>query len=379
MAAPLIITENNGLKRTIALQGRSLPYKGAVLVEDEQRVEITFFPGNPVAYAQILGPQLTRTVFNGTWKDKYLQLAENAPRVLNFPTVSAAGQPLQPGSNLITGATFTSAGAFPGTQDLRLAKTVRDAFRLLCRSGAHMRVEWMDWVRFGYMTRFKCWPGPEDEWEWECEFAWTGDTDKQPTAQLVELDNKSFLDSLVNLLNSLNDLLSLPSQITATYLQPLLGKFADLLNQLTRLVSSLQGFVSFKFLPLTQLAAIKAACYALRAQVLDLLAELQGKDSRLGGASRRNTAETWYTELIIRKVRRILELIGEETAERLRQIEAATAGQVDRVYRVDSLTSLRHVSREVYGTQENWRDIAAFNGLATQVVEAGTVLKIPKL
>ena len=135
MAAPLIITENNGLKRTIALQGRSLPYKGAVLVEDEQRVEITFFPGNPVAYAQILGPQLTRTVFNGTWKDKYLQLAENAPRVLNFPTVSAAGQPLQPGSNLITGATFTSAGAFPGTQDLRLAKTVRDAFRLLCRSG----------------------------------------------------------------------------------------------------------------------------------------------------------------------------------------------------------------------------------------------------
>ena len=112
MAAPLIITENNGLKRTIALQGRSLPYKGAVLVEDEQRVEITFFPGNPVAYAQILGPQLTRTVFNGTWKDKYLQLAENAPRVLNFPTVSAAGQPLQPGSNLITGATFTSAKWF---------------------------------------------------------------------------------------------------------------------------------------------------------------------------------------------------------------------------------------------------------------------------
>lgn len=78
MSSPLFISEENGLKRAIRLVGRSMPYKGAVLVEDEQRAEITFFPGNPVAYSQVLGPQLTRTTFTGVWRDKYVKLLENA-------------------------------------------------------------------------------------------------------------------------------------------------------------------------------------------------------------------------------------------------------------------------------------------------------------
>ncbi len=379
MSSPLFISETNGLKRAIVLHDRSLPYKGAVLVEDEQRVEVTFFPGNPVAYSQILGPQLTRTTFNGIWKDKFLRQREHAPVVSNFPALTAAGKPQGSLPQVTTGATFQSSGSFPGTQELRLAKTVRDAFRLLTRSGAHFKVQWSDWARYGHMVRFKCWPGPEDEWEYELEFAWTGDTDVQPKVTYPGLDLKSFLDVLAGLLDGLASLLLLPQLIAQKVIGGFLSDLADILVQFGRLVSILDGFVSFSFLPLAQLSAIKALCYSLRKQILDLFKKLRGKDGRLEGSRRLDTSGIWETELLLRKVRQILSLLAEELAIRLGEIEAATAGQIDRVYTVEGVNSLQRIALEVYGNADNWRDIASFNGISSQIVEAGTVLRIPKL
>lgn len=379
MPPPLFISERNGLKRAIVLRGRSLPFKGAVLVEDEQRMEVTFFPGNPVAYSQILGPQLTKTTFNGKWQDKYLSSPDNAPAVSNFPQVTAAGRPPMPGGLIVTGQTFISSGAFPGTQDLRLSKTVRDAFRLLTRSGAHMRVEWNDWVRFGHIARFNAAPDADDEWIWELEFNWTGDTEAQPKAYEPNLNVKSFLDVLANLLDGLNGLLLLPGLIMQRTFGAFLSDIADIGVQLSKLIKTLTGFVDFTFVPLQQLAALKAMMYAIRKQILDLFAKLAGRDPRLSGSSRRDGNGTWESEQLVRKVRQILNLIAQENAVRLGEIEAASAGQVDRIYLVESLTSLRHISIEVYGTANNWRQIAAFNGRASAIVEAGTLLRIPRL
>lgn len=379
MSSPLFISEENGLKRAIRLVGRSMPYKGAVLVEDEQRAEITFFPGNPVAYSQVLGPQLTRTTFTGVWRDKYVKLLENAPVVANFPALTAAGKPQGSLPQVTTGATFQSSGSFPGTQNLRLSKTIRDAFRLLCRSGAHMRVEWSDWARYGHMMRFKCWPGPDDEWEWECEFAWTGDTNVQPKVTYPQLNLKGFLDFLADIISGLNALLQIPGAIASGVIGGFLSDIADILVQVGRLVTILDGITKFSFLPLAQLSALKALCFALRKQILDFFKRLAGKDGRLEGSSRRNTAGTWESELLIRKVRQILSLLGEEVAQRIAEIEAVSAGKVDSIYTVQSTTSLQRISIEVYGTPNNWRDIAIFNGKASQIVEAGTVLQIPKL
>lgn len=379
MSSPLFISEVNGLRRAMVLRGRSLPYKGAVLVEDEQKVDITFFPGNPVAYSQVLGPQLTRTVFNGTWKDKFVKMLDNAPVVTNFPTLTAAGKPQGSLPQVTTGATFQSSGSFPGTQELRLSKTIRDAFRLFARSGAKMEVRWSDWARFGHMVRFKAWPGPEDEWEWECEFAWTGDTNVQPKVNYPGLDLKSFLDVLADLLSGLNSLLLIPGLISQKVIGGFISDIADIMVQFGKLISILQGFTDFTFLPLAQLSAVKALAFALRKQILDFFRSLSEKDGRLEGARRLDTSGTWESELLIRKVRRILALLAEELALRLAEIEAETAGQTDRVYTVQDVTSLQRVALEVYGAAENWREIAAFNGIASQIVETGTVLRIPKL
>lgn len=377
MSDPLFISETNGLKRAVVLHGRSMPYKGAVLVEDEQRCEITFFPGNPVAYSQILGPQLTRTTFNGVWKDKFLKSLEHAPAVANFPALTAAGKPQGSLPQVTTGATFESSGSFPGTQDLRLAKTVRDAFRLMCRSGAHMQVQWSDWSRFGHMVRFKCWPGPADEWEWECEFAWTGDTDVQPKVTYPKLDLKGFLDKLADLISGLNSLLLLPGLLINKVLGGFLSDVADILVQVSKFFKILDGISKFSFLPLAQLSALKALCFALRKQILDFFRKR--RDGRKDGSLRLDTTGMWETELLVRKVRQILSLLAEELAFRIAEIEASTAGEVLRVYTVEGVTSLQRISLEVYGTSSNWRQIALFNGKASQIVEAGTVLRIPKL
>lgn len=379
MLLPLFINERNGLERALVLRGRSLPFKGAVLVEDEMKMEVTFFPGNPVAYSQILGPQLTRTTFTGKWQDKYLSREQDAPAVANFPQVTAAGMPPQAGANIVSGQTFLSAGAFPGTQQLRLAKTVRDAFRLLLRSGAHMRVEWNDWVRYGHMARFQARPDADDEWIWEVEFQWTGDTEAQPQAYLPDLNVKSFIDVLENLADSLNSLLNIPGLVAQRTFGAVVSDIDALGVQVQRLLKILSGFVDFTFLPMQQLAGVKSQAFAIRKAVLDLFAKLRAADGRLGGAARRDVGDTWQSELLARKVRQILALMAQEIAERLGQIEANTAGRIERVYQVESVTSLQQISLEVYGNPANWRQIANFNGRASQFVEAGAVLRIPKL
>jgi hypothetical protein len=376
MSDPLFISETNGLKRAVVLHGRSMPYKGAVLVEDEQRCEITFFPGNPVAYSQILGPQLTRTTFNGVWKDKFLKSLEHAPAVANFPALTAAGKPQGSLPQVTTGATFESSGSFPGTQDLRLAKTSGTPSGscagqvLTCRSSGPTGLASATW------SASSAGPGPADEWEWECEFAWTGDTDVQPKVTYPKLDLKGFLDKLADLISGLNSLLLLPGLLINKVLGGFLSDVADILVQVSKFFKILDGISKFSFLPLAQLSALKALCFALRKQILDFFRKR--RDGRKDGSLRLDTTGMWETELLVRKVRQILSLLAEELAFRIAEIEA-TAGEVLRVYTVEGVTSLQRISLEVYGTSGNWRQIALFNGKASQIVEAGTVLRIPKL
>ncbi len=72
-AQPFSITPLEGpLKlQQIKLEGRALPYKG-VAFETEQRVKTTYYPGNPVATQQYMGPVDKNTMIHGIWKDRFL-------------------------------------------------------------------------------------------------------------------------------------------------------------------------------------------------------------------------------------------------------------------------------------------------------------------
>ena len=168
---PLLIEEMNGKKRTLALRERSLPYKGMSLVNGTMKMEITYFPNNPVAYSQILGPKVGVPTRAGTWKASCLRDPENPPVSNRVPQVTAYGQPQAPKGNLVFGNTFASAGIFPGgTQELQRSATVRDAFELIKNSGALLKVEWQDIARYGHLARTDFKESDGDEIEDEIVF-----------------------------------------------------------------------------------------------------------------------------------------------------------------------------------------------------------------
>lgn len=67
----ITVLEGPGAPIPIDLAGRALPYRG-VAWETEQRVKTTYYPGNPVATQQILGPMDKPTTIGGIWKDIFL-------------------------------------------------------------------------------------------------------------------------------------------------------------------------------------------------------------------------------------------------------------------------------------------------------------------
>ncbi len=70
------VLEGTAAGRTIPLVGRSAPYRagagGSISYGRTMRSKLTWFPGNPVASQQIIGPILKPTPINGVWKERYL-------------------------------------------------------------------------------------------------------------------------------------------------------------------------------------------------------------------------------------------------------------------------------------------------------------------
>lgn len=379
MGYPFIISEVNGLKRTMILRGRSLPYKGAVLDTGSQRVEITYFPGNPVAFSQVLGPTYERSEITGKWKDKFLADEDNAPIILGFPALSAAGRPTPVGANRIIGSSFLSTGAFTGQQTLQLAKAVQDAVAMLRKAGALFRVEWLSFVRYGHLTKAEFTDGDGDEVEWRIEFAWTGDTDVQPKAVAVDWSSKSLLQKLLDFVGKLNNILAGLLYTAQLTLAPYTNAVADLLSDMDRLIQTLRKFASFSLIPSEVGLGLKASFYRLRDSIRQLLADIDSRDGRLEGARRLDNPAMQLSDLAVRQLRQLLAVIAEEVAEELRRLEAVLSRQTRETYRVTGFKTLRDVSLEVYGTKDNWRQIASFNQLSTSIVPPGTELRIPKI
>lgn len=148
------------------LVGRGLPYRG-VKFEVQQRIQTTWYPGNPVALQQVMGATETNTVVNGIWKNRYLD------------------DPTDPTSRAMVKA--WDRGNL--TQGNMAGQLVR-AFEDLCRFAVPVEVRWgtdtddqgnpagEPTVRRGLIKRFTTTYSPTDAWTsaigWEMEFEWRG-------------------------------------------------------------------------------------------------------------------------------------------------------------------------------------------------------------
>ena len=377
MAFPLVIAETNGMKRTIILRGRSLP-RQPITFGGEQAVVIDYFSGNPVAYAQVIGPKYLPTEVGGEWNDIFLFEDSNAPYLLGFPPISAAGKPPPPGANaLVAGTSFISGSATAGSQQAYLARTVRDAMDLIRRSGALLRVEWGSIVRYGFLTRATFPHKREQDIGFELEFQWIGDTDAQPKAVPKEANVLGFLKGLNALLEKLLAALLTADYLTQQFLQSFTAPISKIINLLSALVQTLAKMLSQVLNPFDIVASIKAAAIGLKLAVMDLIALFDRNGAALRG--RDNATSQAFLALAELSARQLLLELAFLCAERERELDAFFTKQVLATHVAQAGQNLRDISTLYYGRPESWPDIADFNGLAGSLTTPGKLLRIPRL
>ncbi len=385
-------TETN--LRGIVLRGRSLPFEG-VSWGTELNVDINYFPGNPVAIAQVVGSQWTDTTMNGRWSDRFLIADENAPNIIGFPDLAAEQLPEpDPGPEIRfpTIPTFLNPPSEPTTESggvvpaarARTARAVRDALYQLSRGGQLLKVEWGSIARFGYLAEFTPTHDREQDIHWEMRFAWIGDTDAQPKPQPRSKDLVStlklvlqFYEDLITFLRSATLFVETYKRKLTQFLRRMDSLASDLVSTLERLVR-----VTTPVTPNNLWGNTKSSLQGMRSAIADFLStfrETGAKIRRMADTRGQDPAGGVIIDGMQREFRALAARLAASATREQATIDRFATPNIKAVVRPYAGISLRDVSIDQYGTPNNWRAIQEFNGFPDSVVPAGAIVRVPDI
>ena len=375
MAFPFIVREMDLPGRTIVLQGRSLPYRG-VEWGGTQELDVNWFPGNPIAAVQVIGPREKPTQIQGMWKDIFLLDAQNRGILANFPPLSRAAMA---DSNERGGNTFKSGGSVP-SQFAERARTLRDAFRLLRKSGVLVQVEWGSIVRFGFISETSFPHEREEDINFSITFTFLGDSPSQPKPLLPEIELLSLLKALLALLDEIINLL-LTAVFAAQQWVTRVNQFITKIGSfVTELLAAIESLASFGFAPGEVLGNIRSQLTNIKLAARDLFAELDAAQSAaVEAALIGNPATVALNMLLQQRVRAQTQQLAAEAARQENLIAQANVPELLGIVAMPGGQTLRDVSRRFFNNTEDWRVIAEFNGFGTSIVPRGTIVRVPKL
>lgn len=197
----------------LTLKDRSLPYRasagGSISYGQSQRSKLTWYPGNPVASQQIVGPTLDPTTINGVWKDRYLGDDASIDLV--------------------------------------------EAFQEICASGVQVRVSWSTIVRRGIVKRVFFQPGVPTgglgDIAWQVTFEWN--QAGVPPRRKVGAGEGDLRDGLVSgasalgqLTTAIEDVIELGNTflgLLKTGYQAIRGDLEDVVEEVEKPIESLLG------------------------------------------------------------------------------------------------------------------------------------------
>lgn len=384
LATPFTIAQVTGPQRVIILKGRALPYR-PVSFPRTQRVTTAYFPGNPKATQQVLGPTFEASTFNGTWKDKFLirNDEQNGVDLLNFP-------PLAPGtlpqSRIASGGSFVGTNSFPGVQPAQLARVVVDAMELVVSEGQDVQIQWDQVVRYGKITRFEPRYGEPtggiSDIAWEFEFMPSGDREASPISRPVEFNILAaatgfqlLLDNILAVLRQLGGLRQPNAFLSAV--GRLLGSIVEIV---AALIDAFRSVLSVISAPSDLIGNIRGSLQEIRLLVRSFFADLNNLLSAPGGAARMGRAEDVQIASQVQQLLRArLQELAAFAAEQLRIAELFAAQEILATYFAESFTSLRDVAAQYYGDQAQWTVISEYNGFYSASVPRGTLVRVPVL
>lgn len=375
MAFPFIVRQIENPARVIILQGRSLPYQG-VAWGGTMELDVSWFPGNPVASVQVIGPREKSTTIVGKWKDLFLASRQNHGVLANFPPLTRASRP---DATVRGGTTFKSAGSVPSDFAER-ARVLRDAFRLLRKEGGLVQVEWGSIVRFGFVKETTFTHDREEDIDYEITFEFLGDTPSQPKPLLPQIELLSLLKALLALLDALiNTLLSaiFAAQQWLTRINQFINKIGSFITELLDAISKLGDFA---FAPANVLGNIRRQLTAIRLAARDLFANLDNQRSAaVEAAFLGNPAAVALNNLLQQRVRANVQEIAAEAARQANLISQMSSPALLGTITMPGGTTLRDVARRFFGNPDDWRVIAEFNGFGGSIVPRGTIVRIPRV
>lgn len=373
-----IIFEEQGVAnpRRIILRGRAMPYKG-VPWGGTQEHKLTYYPGNPVATLQVLGPRENETEMSGMWKDRFLR---DAVVVSDISGVggSAAVAPNVP-----------SIG--PVNNEFALAENVVKLFHGIRRAGTLLRVQWLSEVRFGIISEFEAdYDRPQDV-RWTMNLVWTAWDDDQSTRSAEEPVPPS---QLWNLLNLILQAIALAPEVARAVQASLIGLVEEVTSLTDTLFSLLETIDTVLDTPGAVMGAIMNAMQALDRKLTEMIQRIadvswpntvsataisgpttspfSSKRTRSSVAKQELEYARW-SRTVGKGASNLRRAAGDAVEARVQRLNPRTT----RVVQVSSGTTLYDLSRRFYGSPDFAHYLAQVNRLGGVAVPAGTPVRIP--
>lgn len=371
MAEPssFLISELTGDENVLELQGRALPYR-PIRFSGSMRAEFTWYPGNPNATIQMLGPQESPSTVNGMWKDRFIKSMTDGMPGLGIPPLPVLGQ---------TGKAYHNGSLVIDVFDL---VRLTDGFR---RRGQLLEVFWDEHLRRGIMTKFDhTWLRREDV-EWEMEFSWSNLGDPiTPVGFGIDLSILDLINEIVaainDLIDSIQELFNLIDSIKNA-INSAIDAIQDAVNAITDLAKQAAALA---MAPL-EIAKGAMSCYETikdQAQsIIDTVTSLPARAIRtakdIAGVTEQ---EALQSEAWVRSVKQSSRKLRSLAAQRQQELSAQTINQPQ----AGSITTfqgqnLRDVSTKFFGTPDEWKRIGQHNNVQGSILPAGKTIIIPKL
>jgi hypothetical protein len=389
---------------SVILTGRALPYRPAEF-SGKLRLQTTWYPGNPVATAQVLGPLESPSTFHGMWKDRFI----SGPAWDG--TVSDSIPPAQLTNDF---ADFSSGG-------LNSAADLCDLLDAIRRSGLPVRVTWDQWVRLGFLTEFGFKPHRHQDVEWTATFTWISQDDVDvPANNPTGADLAGAANAFQNKLNALSGAMMQASDTLQSAIQlPEVKADAALVQNLsTTFVASVHGvenainsdigsiegaiqgvqdtasgLVSDVITPVQSVQRAAALANLVQASADDIIGQIEGQTAQAlyspnpAAPGLLALVQTWATptagqtmaaKLAARNIKdgaRDLKYEGANQA--LAFLQTSSQPVVIQAFVALAGQDLRFVSTFFYGTPDEWISLMAFNGLSSSALTAGQVVFVP--
>lgn len=365
-ASTFTIKELTGDRREVVLAGRCLPYRPYTL-RTVQRAEVDWSGGSPIGTATVMGSGEEPSTIGGMWKDKYMGATAEDP---------ASG----PGNELVS---FTFNG-----QAVESCREAEQIMNWMVKAGQLMEVTWDLVTRHGILKSFeRSWHNVHDL-EWSMDFEWISNGEQEVGAALAQ--EISLSDTASALGKQTKDLLKeiQPEFPISLNLQSQLNSYGQKLNDLAQQAFAVVGEVAQQAkAPADATRNMITLAQSLATQAGDLIRTLEAqpystinRDSSFNASSTdpsfadRTTAAE-YSRRVQKQARALRAEASIRRAKMADDLESDLVGQ----WVAREGQNLRDVSREYYGTPNEWRRLQSFNVLETSELRAGQIVLVPRL